>query len=159
MYAWGDVNYWIADFSSWQMPGHYALQVSTAAGAVSSCAFEIEDDVLERNTLSNVIYYFKGQRASGLIDSADRHLPLPGSQGGFVDVHGGWYDATGDYGIHMSHQNPTAYFNPQQVPLADWTLLKSYQVLEARRDDNFSEKSTNAGCLTRESTAPTFWCA
>jgi hypothetical protein len=137
--AWGDAGYWIADFSAWQRPGNYSVQVSTAAGAVSSCAFEIEDDILERNTLSNVIYYFKGQRASGLIDRADRHLPIPGGHGGFVDVHGGWYDATGDYGIHLSHQNPTAYFNPQQVPLAAWSLLKSYQVLEARSDDNFSE--------------------
>ena len=88
--------------------------------------FEIQDDVLERNTLSNVLYYFKGQRASGLMDEADRHLALPGGKGGFVDVHGGWYDATGDYGIHLSHQNPTSYFNPQQVPLVAWSLLKSY---------------------------------
>jgi hypothetical protein len=136
--AWGADDYSIADFSSWQKPGRYAVEVTTAAGPVSSCAFDIDDDLLERNTLSNVIYYFKGQRATGLMDQADRHLPLP-EGGGFVDVHGGWYDATGDYGIHLSHQNPTAYFNPQQVPLAAWTLLKSYRVLEARGDDNFSE--------------------
>ena len=132
--AWGDV-YWTADFSGFKTPGHYAIQT----GDAHSCAFAIEDDLLERDTLSNVLYYFKGQRASGLIDQADRHLPLPGSQSGFVDVHGGWYDATGDYGIHLSHQNLTSYFNPQQVPLVAWTLLKSYLVLEARNDDNFSE--------------------
>jgi hypothetical protein len=106
---------------------------------VTSCPFEINDDLLERDTLSDVIYYFKGQRASGLMDEADRHLQLPGGQQGSVDVHGGWYDATGDYGIHLSHQNPTSYFNPQQVPLAAWSLLKSYEALEARNDDNFSE--------------------
>jgi hypothetical protein len=54
-------------------------------------------------------------------------------------VHGGWYDATGDYGIHLSHQNPTSYFNPQQVPLVAWSLLKSYNALQGRHDDNFSE--------------------
>jgi hypothetical protein len=138
VHAWGGA-YWIADFSSWQKPGHYRLQTKTAAGEVSSCPFEIADDVLERNTLSNVLYYFKGQRSSGLIDQADRHLPLPGGEKGFVDVHGGWYDATGDYGIHFSHQNLTSYFNPQQAPLVVWTLLKSYRALEARRDDNFTE--------------------
>jgi hypothetical protein len=73
------------------------------------------------------------------MDQADRHLPLPAGRTGFVDVHGGWYDATGDYGIHLSHQNPTSYFNPQQVPLVAWSLLKTYRVLEARQDDNFSE--------------------
>jgi hypothetical protein len=137
--AWGARAFWTADFSSWQKPGHYAIQVQSPAGETSSCTFDIEDNLLERTTLSNVIFYFKGQRASGLIDQADRHLPLPPGQSGFVDAHGGWYDATGDYGIHLSHQNPTSYFNPQQVPLVVWSLLKSYRVLEARRDDDFSE--------------------
>jgi hypothetical protein len=131
--AWAGV-YWTADFSAWQTPGHYAIEV---AGA-HSCSFAIEDDLLERETLSNVIYYFKGQRSSGLNDAADRHLKLPDGSG-FVDLHGGWYDATGDYGIHLSHQNPTSYFNPQQVPLVAWSALASYRELEARHDDNFTE--------------------
>ena len=89
-------------------------------------------------TLSNIIFYFKGQRASGDFDRADSHLPLPDGTG-TVDARGGWYDATGDYGIHLSHQNLTSYFNPQQVPLVAWTLLASYDTLKARHDDNFSE--------------------
>jgi len=139
VHAWDDRVFWTADFSSWQKTGHYAVQVDSGATVVSSCAFDINQDVLERDTLSNVVFYFKGQRASGLFDKADRHLALPGKQGGFVDVHGGWYDATGDYGIHLSHQNLTSYFNPQQAPLVAWSLLKSYKVLEARQNDNFSE--------------------
>ena len=139
VYEWDDWVFWTADFSAWRKPGHYALHVHTDGVDVTSCAFEINDDILERNTLSSVIFYFKGQRASGLMDKADRHLQPPGGQQGFVDVHGGWYDATGDYGIHLSHQNPTSYFNPQQVPLTVWSLLKGYTVLEARKDDNFSE--------------------
>src|SRR6202453_3374931 len=139
VHSWGDRIFWTADFSSWQKAGHYALQVTADAAEISSCAFEINEDVLERNTLSNVVFYFKDQRASGLMNRVDRHLPLPGGQKGFVDVHGGWYDATGDYGIHLSHQNPTSYFNPQQVPLVVWSLLKSYATLEGRKDDNFSE--------------------
>jgi len=114
------------------------LSVKTSAGPVSSCEFEINNDLLERDTLSNVVFYLKSQRASGDIDRADSHVALPDGSG-FVDLRGGWYDATGDYGIHLSHQNPTSYFNPQQVPLVVWTLLKSYRVLEARKDDNFSE--------------------
>jgi hypothetical protein len=141
----GSVDHWRnwhfskADFSSWRTPGHYILRVTSSDGAASSCAFEIGHDLLERKTLSNVIYYFKGQRASGDMDRADRHLHLPEKPGGTIDVHGGWYDATGDYGIHLSHQNPTSYFNPQQVPLVAWTLLASYDLLKDRNDDNFSE--------------------
>jgi len=138
VHAWDGRLFWVADFSSWQKPGHYALKTTTDKGEATSCDFEIEHDLLERDTLSNVVYYFKGQRSTGLIDAADRHLALP-EGGGFVDVHGGWYDATGDYGIHLSHQNPTSYFNPQQVPLVAWSLLKSYLTLVARHDDNFSE--------------------
>jgi hypothetical protein len=137
--AWGGREFWKADFSAWQRAGHYVLQVHSKDAEIASCAFEINDDLLERNTLSNVIFYFKSQHSSGLFDKTDRHLALPGEPGAFVDVHGGWYDATGDYGIHLSHQNPTSYFNPQQVPLVGWSLLKSDQALLARGDDNFSE--------------------
>jgi hypothetical protein len=136
---WRDWQFWKADFSTWRTPGHYKLRVAIPGGIASSCAFEIGNDMLERKTLSNIIYYFKGQRASDDMDRADRHLLLPEKPGGRIDVHGGWYDATGDYGIHLSHQNPTSYFNPQQVPLVAWTLLASYDLLKNRHDDNFSE--------------------
>lgn len=139
VHAWSGMVFFTADFSSWREPGHYILRVATPTSEIASCPFAIQDDVLERNTLSNVIYYFKGQRASGDFDRADRHLPIPDESGKFIDARGGWYDATGDYGIHLSHQNLTSYFNPQQVPLAAWSLLQSYRVLEARHDDNFTE--------------------
>lgn len=139
VFDWKGRTFWIADFSGWRQPGHYAIRVHTETGEAQSCSFEIQDDILERNTLSNVIFYFKGQRSSGPFDVADRHLAVPGSSGNFVDVHGGWYDATGDYGIHFSHQNPTSYFNPQQAPLVVWSLLSSYNALKSRQNDNFSE--------------------
>lgn len=131
--------FWIADFSAWNKQGQYAIHIVYVGGQYTSCTFAIEKNILERNTLSNVLYYFKGQRASGTFDQADRHLEIPDRPGTFIDAHGGWYDATGDYGIHLSHQNLTSYFNPQQVPLAAWSLLRSYRVLESRHDDNFSE--------------------
>ncbi len=139
VYDWAGFTFWIADFSGWKQPGQYAVHVRTAKGEVQSCPFEIQDDILERDTLSNVIFYFKGQRSSGSFDQADRHLAVPGSPGTFADLHGGWYDATGDYGIHLSHQNPTSYFNPQQAPLVAWSLLSSYDLLKGRNNDNFSE--------------------
>ncbi|GGA74444.1 hypothetical protein GCM10011507_27330 [Edaphobacter acidisoli] len=138
VYDWGGRTFWIADFSSWTKPGKYELHTHEDGSEAHSCMFEIQDNVLERNTLSNVIYYFKGQRSSGLFDQADRHLAVPGEPGKFVDVHGGWYDATGDYGIHMSQLNLTP-FNTQQVPLVAWTALASYNTLEARNDENFAQ--------------------
>ena len=136
---WTGRRFWSADFSKLRKTGNYTLTIPTPSGDVGSCEFAIQEDVLERNTLSNTIFYFKGQRASGDFDRADRHLPVPGEPGTFADLHGGWYDATGDYGIHLSHQNPTSYFNPQQVPLVAWVLLSSYRLLDSRHNDNFSE--------------------
>jgi hypothetical protein len=138
VFRWGDRVYWRADFSSFRTPGHYTLRVRDGDTTATSCAFQIDDNLLERTTLSNVLFYFKGQRSSGDFDRADSHLPLPDGKG-TIDARGGWYDATGDYGIHLSHQNLTSYFNPQQVPLVAWTLLASYNRLKARNDDNFSQ--------------------
>ena len=58
---------------------------------------------------------------------------------GTVDAHGGWYDATGDYGKHLSHLSFSTYFNPQQIPLAVLNLFKSYDELHARHDQNFAQ--------------------
>lgn len=136
---WGGQHYWRADFSSVKTSGRYVLELTDHSTCVRSDEFLVQDDVLERNTLSNVVYYFKGQRASGEMDKADRHLPHPGGEPGTLDIHGGWYDATGDYGIHLSHQNLTSYFNTQQLPLVVWSLLRSYQQLDARHDPNFKQ--------------------
>jgi outer membrane protein assembly factor BamB len=122
---WGDGVYAVADFSGMKTQGHYYLALPDADRQTQSAVFAVQDNVLERNTLSNIIYYFKGQRSSGLLDQADRHLPHPDGVPGYLDLHGGWYDATGDYGIHLSHQNPTSYFNTQQLPLAAWSLFRT----------------------------------
>ena len=154
--AWGQ-TYWTADFSTWNKPGHYAIETRDASGEAHSCAFAIEDDLLERNTLSNVLYYFKGQRASGLMDRADRHLKLPGSQSGFVDVHGGWYDATGDYGIHL----PTRTRLPTSIPsrFRSPPGACSRVTPSSRRATTTTSAKLSAACWTKDSSAPTFSCA
>lgn len=138
--SWGDRTFYRADFSGWKKAGRYVLQTTSSDGDVRSGPFIIGADLLERYTLSDVIAYFKSQRVTGLFDKADRKLPLPAGTGsGTVDVHGGWYDATGDYGVHLSHQNLTSYFNPQQAPLVAWSLLRGYQHLGERHNQNFDE--------------------
>ncbi|HBZ17551.1 MAG TPA: glycoside hydrolase [Pantoea sp.] len=138
--SWGDRTFYRADFSGWKKAGRYVLQTTSSDGDVRSGPFIIGANLLERYTLSDVIAYFKSQRVTGLFDKADRKLPLPAGTGsGTVDVHGGWYDATGDYGVHLSHQNLTSYFNPQQAPLVAWSLLRGYQHLGERHNQNFDE--------------------
>jgi hypothetical protein len=146
----GPVDHWknwqfsTIDFSAFSAPGTYRL-IIRGLGAVSSGPFIIGTNVLEKATLSDILYYFKGQRSAGLLDQADHHLPLPpsarnpapvaeASRAGdtILDLHGGWYDATGDYGIHLSHLSFSSFFNPQQVPFVEYSLLKTYELLAHR---------------------------
>src|SRR4051812_38352442 len=130
---WKDWVFWTADFSSVKSEGTYILLCVAGAASRASFPINIRKDLLERETLSSVMYYFKGQRCSGLLDRADAKLKFADTDSDqTVDVHGGWFDATGDYGKHLSHLSFSTYFNPQQIPMADWSLLKTYQSLTDR---------------------------
>ena len=136
---WKNWQFWTVNFSDYTTPGTYKLQVVLPGGEASSYPFIIGENVLEKATISDVVYYFKGQRSAGLIDKADHHLPLPGKPGDTIDAHGGWYDATGDYGKHLSHLSFSCYFNPQQVSLTDWSLFKTYELLSNRPGTDFHQ--------------------
>ncbi|HZQ69464.1 MAG TPA: glycoside hydrolase family 9 protein [Terriglobales bacterium] len=129
---WRDWNFWTLDFDSFRNEGSYYLSCRTSQGDVRSFPFAIQKYLLDRKTLSDVIYYFKEERSSGPMDEADRHLHFDGKKPGTLDAHGGWWDATGDYGKHLSHLSFSTYFNPQQIPLVVYSLLKSEQELDRR---------------------------
>jgi peroxiredoxin len=143
---WNNRRFWTVDFSAYKIPGVYRLRVTGASPGTISEPFIIGHNVLEKATLSDVLYYFKGQRSAGLIDQADRHMPLsatahiPGiASPDTLDLHGGWYDATGDYGIHLSHLSFSSYFNPQQVSFVTYSLLKTYELLTARPGTDYRQ--------------------
>ncbi len=135
---WKDWVFGTIDFSAVTTEGRFVIEVTTGRGRVASQPLAIQKNVLERNTLSDVIYYFKGQRSSGPLDKADRALHFEGREG-IADVHGGWFDATGDYGKHLSHLSYSTFFNPQQIGLTAWSLLESLRELERRADPNFAQ--------------------
>ena len=135
---WKDWYFWSADFSALTNKGTYLIECSTSEGSARSFPFQVEDNLLERNTLSSVIYYFKEERCSGLLDKADRNLKFEGLTN-TADVHGGWYDATGDYGKHLGGLGFSMYYNMQPLPVAAWSLFASYAELELRGDVNFKQ--------------------
>ena len=135
---WKNFEFWTLNFSSFTRPGTYKIQVISPKGVISSYPFVIGENVLEKATVSDVVYYFKGQRSSGLLDKADHHLVLSGTTD-TVDAHGGWYDATGDYGKHLSHLSFSNYFNPQQISLTAFSLFKTYELLNARKGADFRQ--------------------
>lgn len=135
---WRDWYFWTLDFDSFATEGKYYLECSSGAGNVRSFPFLVQRDLLERNTLQDVIYYFKDERSSGEYDKADSHLKFEGTKKGTVDAHGGWWDATGDYGKHFSHLSFSTYFNPQQIPLVVYSLLKSHEQTKLRGLEGFA---------------------
>ncbi len=135
---WKDWYFWTLDFTSFNTEGKYYLECGSVVGTVRSFPFLVQLDLLERNTMSDVIYYFKDERSAGQMDKADHHLKFDGSKPGTVDAHGGWWDATGDYGKHLSHLSFSTYFNPQQIPLVVYSLLKSYEQTKLRGSQGFA---------------------
>jgi GH18 family chitinase len=140
---WRDWRFWTLDFSPVQQEGRYVIECTNSAWhdgkTLRSFPFLIQKDVLERATVSNVVAYFKSQRASGDLGKADSHIAFADSSRPPIDASGGWYDASGDYGIHLSQLDFTSYFNNQQVPLVVYSLGRSFELLSAREDRNYNQ--------------------
>ncbi|OEF22636.1 glycoside hydrolase family 9 protein [Vibrio rumoiensis] len=116
---WHQGQFYRIDFSSFSTAGRYYL----AIGSSQSHPFEINNNLLMKQTFSDVMHYFKSQRCGGIFDQQDRHIPLL-NRDTTVDVHGGWYDASGDVSKYFSHLSYANYLNPQQIPMVVWNMLK-----------------------------------
>ncbi len=108
----------VADFSGFKQGGEYRLRV----GSVTSEKFAIGEKILQRETGAFQVSFFYGMRNT---DNRDRELGIRG--GGTHNIYGGWWDATGDPGKHLSHLSYANYFNPQQIPLVVWALLQAVE--------------------------------
>lgn len=131
--GWKGHHFWVADFSRWQTPGRYRLAVSAPGMNAVSEPFEIRDGLLADSCLSDILFYLKGQRCSGEYDAFDRHVPFFGGRPGTADVHGGWFDASGDDSKYLTHLSYATYMNPQQQPQVVWNLLAAADLLRAAR--------------------------
>ncbi|RZV21844.1 chitobiase [Vibrio alginolyticus] len=126
---WHQGYFYLIDFSSFTTSGDYFLQVEDTR----SSSFIVGEHILLGQTLSDVIHYFKSQRCGGIFDQQDRQLPVLNSNKK-VDVHGGWYDASGDVSKYLSHLSYANYLNPQQTPMVVWNILKGGSLLEGSED-------------------------
>ncbi|MGI9530885.1 glycoside hydrolase family 9 protein [Lutimonas sp.] len=136
---WRDWHFWTFNFDKVSEVGTYTIRCVVNGENIESYPFLIQENLLERNTLSDVVYYFKGQRSSGLLDKADRNMTFLKGRTDTVDVHGGWYDATGDYGKHLSHLTYSTYFNPQQINLTVWSLFETYKALDKKDNPSYRQ--------------------
>ena len=126
--AWKQVAGWknryfsTLDFSTFKTPGTYKLLID---GKTVTGNIVIGDAILFKQTSASVISFFKGMRS---LLTSDNSISFNGPRNDFVDLHGGWFDATGDAGKHLSHLSYANYFNPQQIPMVAWGMMKSYEM-------------------------------
>lgn len=129
--------YRVGDFSAFTQPGEYVVE----AGRGRSWPFRIDENMLERFTLSSVVHYFTSSRCSGQFDKADRSLAV-GTTGQKWDAHGGWYDAAADWGKHFTQLSEHSFFNTLSIPLTAWVLFDAHGNLNQRDDVNFISLTT-----------------
>ncbi|MFC8829533.1 glycoside hydrolase family 9 protein [Streptomyces sp. NPDC057137] len=125
-------------------PGRYVLRMVDDGGrATLSEPFEISADRLQRQTMSDVLAYFKAMRSSGEIDRKDRAAALWGDDSGKrVDARGGWLDASGDTSKFLSHLTYTRTMSPQQIPLCAWAMIAARDAIAAHHPDLVASLST-----------------
>ncbi|MEE9385545.1 MAG: glycoside hydrolase family 9 protein [Nannocystaceae bacterium] len=126
----GEWYFYTLDFSSFEGSGVFSLRIDTSrpgsgsVNVVETHEFAIRDEILLKGTLSESLDYFKTQRCSGQFDRKDRKTSFYGARReGEVDLHGGWYDASGDTSKYLSHLSYANFMNPQQTPLLPWVFV------------------------------------
>ncbi|MCR9420541.1 glycoside hydrolase family 9 protein [Vibrio sp. RM-69-4] len=122
---WHLGSFYTIDFSQYTTSGQYYLRFENTHSPI----FEIGEGILMKKTFSDVLHYFKSQRCGGIFDQQDKLVPLLGTST-TADVHGGWYDASGDVSKYLSHLSYANYLNPQQTPMVVWNMLKGLAQLE-----------------------------
>ena len=116
-------KFYVASLDKGVTAGTYTLQVTENGQPATSGEFKVEDKALAKQTLGAVLDYFYDDRAvNSTIVGWDSKLAVYNGGGKTRDVHGGWYDASGDVSKYFSHLSYANYLNPQQIPLTVWVL-------------------------------------
>ncbi|MCE2570075.1 glycoside hydrolase family 9 protein [Motilimonas eburnea] len=131
---WSDWYFYKIDFSEFDQQGEFVLEVECEGQRYTSHRFTIAPELLLNRTLSDNLFYFKGQRCSGKFDKADQNMPFWEDESRTKDVRGGWFDASGDMSKYLSHLSFSNYLNPQQIPMVAWNLVRCYRELSSSDD-------------------------
>jgi len=137
--GWKTGRCWRLDFSALQGEGDYFVELELGSGErIRSASFELRESLIGIRMISSVGYYFKAQRDTGEWLDRDARIGFTGDRQGQVDARGGWFDATGDYGIHLSHLSHSSYFNPQQAAFSAYAFFAVLDLIEASGDEQYS---------------------
>ena len=136
-------KFYVAELPKGIAAGTYTLQVDENNQPQISGEFKVEEKALAKNTLASVLNYFYEDRAENpTIKEWDSNLHIYDSEER-KDVHGGWYDASGDVSKYLSHLSYANYLNPQQIPLTVWTLAFTAERIPALLSSTSTKAKTS----------------
>ena len=119
--------------------GDYHLE----AGEARSFSFEIGTCILDFEMMMNTVYYFRSQRDVGEWEAQDKNVMFQDQRPERIDASGGWFDATGDYGIHLSHLTHSKYYTPQQTSLSAYVFYKANDITKRWYKDVYKRQGVN----------------
>ena len=120
------------DFSDFKQAGTYHIQTKFQGKTISSADFEIKNELIAQTTLPLLLKGLKSIHPDKKYEQWDSTCPFHGKRQGFADVHGGWYDASGDYSKYLSHLCYTNFMTPQQTPMLVYNLYQSGKNMEKK---------------------------
>ena len=129
---WNKGEYYVGDFSTLSNHGFFKLRVNNTEERIEISEYLVNLRLISANTA-----FFKAQRSSGEWDMEDRHLSFSPPRKGEMDLHGGWFDASGDHGIHLSHLSHSTWYNPQQMGLSTYFFFKGYDYVEKKSSPSY----------------------
>ncbi|WP_119395338.1 glycoside hydrolase family 9 protein [Salinibius halmophilus] len=146
---WKDFHYYVADFSGLTTEGDYQIHVPQL-GLVSD-RFPVAHNLYHKRLLGPILDYYGQNRCADEQDEWDKQAPFVGDRDERVDVHGGWYDASGDWSKYLSHLSFANFMNPQQIPLVTWSLFEAYDRSQGheRQADTLAEALFGTDFLVR----------
>ena len=131
--GWNKGEYAVGYFSDFNLPGEYKMRVGSETERFSITEYLTTLRLISANTS-----FFKAQRSSGEWDEEDKNLSFLGPRKGTMDIHGGWFDASGDHGIHLSHLSHSTWYNPQQMGFSTFAFFLGYDYVEKKSSPSYT---------------------
>ena len=130
---WKKGEYYVGDFSDFKIPGSYKIKVNDESERIEITEYLVNLRLISANTA-----FFKASRSSGEWFLEDKHLKFSGPREGEMDLSGGWFDASGDHGIHLSHLSHSTWYNPQQMGLSVYFFFLGYDYIKRKNSPSYT---------------------
>ncbi|MDO5981217.1 glycoside hydrolase family 9 protein [Flavivirga spongiicola] len=138
---WNTGNAFVGDFSKFNVDGEYTISTSIDGLEFKSRLFKIDNKTMIDKGLELLIEGFESQHPEVDFEKKDSKMTFFGARKDTVDVHGGWYDASGDKSKYFSHLCYSNFMPPQQTPIFVWNLMES--ISKYKQKENVDKNLVN----------------